>query len=77
MEFSSLNNRKNGWLGRLLLFFLTPNYAIRLPIPHFNSSLTLSKAEQIAVIQMPELQQSQANTNALDQQAIAEGQLPA
>ena len=40
-----------------------------------SQSLTLAKAEHLAVALEPELKRTQANANALDQQAIAESQL--
>ena len=49
--------------------FAMGSYGFSRSIP-----LTPTETEHLAVAQEPELKRTQANANALDQQAIAEGQ---
>jgi len=55
----------------ILLTFWVSNYSVAATAP-----LTLAEAEQIAIAIAPELERFQANSQALEQQSIADGQLP-
>lgn len=69
MRFLPLNRLKIKALLGLLFFFSLSGYAFSESFP-----LSLSEAEHLAIATAPELKQLRANSNSLEQQAIADGQ---
>jgi len=62
--------RAHLWISLLSSLFLLPSYTLALTKP-----ISLSEAEYLAINNSPELQKFEANTHALNNQAIVDGQL--